>query len=133
MKSPLRILHLEDDLLDAELIKSTLEGEGIACKIFRVETRNDFVAAVDRGGFDIIFADYSLPGFDGLSALAIAKKDARICRLFSFPGLWAKNLPLKLSRAGLRICSEKQDFKASTIRTPGFERGTREVGTHEGS
>src|SRR5208337_1592023 len=74
MKSSLRILHLEDEQLDAELVKSALDGEGIACKIFRVETSDDFIAAIERGGFDMIFADHSLPGFDGLSALAIAKE-----------------------------------------------------------
>ncbi len=74
MKSPLRILHLEDEPLDAELVKSALAGESIACNMLRVETRDDFISAVERGGFDIIFADYSLPGFDGLSALAVAKE-----------------------------------------------------------
>ena len=74
MRSSLRILYLEDEPLDAELVQSVLDEEGIACQIFRVETRDDFIEAVDGGGFDIIFADYSLPGFDGLSALAIAKE-----------------------------------------------------------
>ena len=40
----------------------------------RIETREEFVAAMERGGFDLILADYSLPSFDGLSALAIARK-----------------------------------------------------------
>ncbi len=74
MTAPLRILHLEDDSLDAEFIKSTLEEEGIDCDILRVETRDDFTAAIDRCEFDILFSDYLLPGFDGLSALAIAKE-----------------------------------------------------------
>lgn len=74
MTSPLRILHLEDDPLDAEFIKSTLEEEGIDCDILRVETRDDFAAAIDRSEFDILFSDYLLPGFDGLSALALAKE-----------------------------------------------------------
>src|SRR5664279_1291659 len=73
MTTPLGILHLEDDPLDAELVKSTLDGDGIACKITQVKTRKHFVTAIERGGFDIIFADYSLPDFDGISALAIAR------------------------------------------------------------
>jgi DNA-binding NtrC family response regulator len=74
MTTPLRILHLEYDPLDAEFIKSTLEEEGIACEILRVARRNDFMKAIDGCEFDLIFADYQLPGFDGLSALAIAKE-----------------------------------------------------------
>jgi phosphoserine phosphatase RsbU/P len=72
MKSPLRILHLEDDRNDATLVRSTLETEGFACAIACVQNRNDFVAALERGGLDLILSDFSVPGFDGFSALEIA-------------------------------------------------------------
>jgi signal transduction histidine kinase len=72
MKSLLRVLHLEDNPFDAEFVQSTLEEEGIDCDVCRVETRADFIAAIEKGSLDIIFADYALPSFDGLSALAIA-------------------------------------------------------------
>jgi two-component system, cell cycle sensor histidine kinase and response regulator CckA len=49
-----------------------LEAGGIACATTRVETQNDFVAALGRGGIDLILSDYSLPSFDGLSAFEIA-------------------------------------------------------------
>src|SRR6266487_750933 len=71
MPSPLRILHLEDDPRDAELLQAMLETEGILCHVIRVETQADFFAALEQGGFDLILADYTLPSFDGLSALKI--------------------------------------------------------------
>jgi len=71
MKSPLHILHLEDDPNDASLIQSTLEDEGIRCAITRVENKVDFESALARGGLDLILSDYSLPAFDGISALKI--------------------------------------------------------------
>ena len=73
MKSPLHILHLEDDPNDAALVQSTLEAGGIACTITCVQTRNDFVAALERGGIDLILSDFALPTFDGLSALEITR------------------------------------------------------------
>jgi len=73
MKSPLHILHLEDDPNDAALVESTLKAEGIACAITRVQTRDDFVAALERGGIDLILSDFSLPTFDGLSAVQIVR------------------------------------------------------------
>jgi PAS domain S-box-containing protein len=72
MKPPLRILHLEDNLTDAELIQGILETEGIICDVTRVDTQADFFASIERGGFDLILTDYTLPSFDGLSALKIA-------------------------------------------------------------
>jgi PAS domain S-box-containing protein len=73
MKAPLRILHLEDDARDAELVQEALETSGIVCEVTRVETQADFAASVERGGFGVILADYALPSFDGMSALKIAQ------------------------------------------------------------
>lgn len=70
----LRILHLEDNPLDAELVQAQLSEGGIACELVRVQARADFAAALEEGGFDLILADYALPGFDGLSAMEMARK-----------------------------------------------------------
>jgi two-component system, cell cycle sensor histidine kinase and response regulator CckA len=72
MKPPLRILHLEDDPNDAALIQSTLESEGIPFSITRVESADEFAAALERGGVDLILSDNLLPGFNGIAALKIA-------------------------------------------------------------
>ena len=68
----LRILSLEDDPNDAELIQELLQSEGIACELSRVDTQSDFRASLQQGGIDLILADYTLPSFDGLSALKLA-------------------------------------------------------------
>jgi signal transduction histidine kinase len=73
MKRPLHILHLEDDPNDAALVQVTLEAEGITCAITCVENHDDFVAALEHGGIDLILSDYTLPAFDGMSALKIAQ------------------------------------------------------------
>ncbi len=75
MKAKLRILHLEDDPRDAELVQETLAIDGIPCDVTRVETEPDFIASLEHGGFDLILADYTLPSFDGLSALKVAQQD----------------------------------------------------------
>lgn len=75
MSSPFRVLHLEDDLNDFDLIGATLEAEGIACERVRVGTRDDFLAAMEPCcGFDLILADFNLPGFDGISAMGFARE-----------------------------------------------------------
>ena len=72
MTSPLRILLLEDSAMDAELIQELLEADHFVCEVIRVQTRAEFLAALDDAGIDLILADYTLPSFDGLSALKLA-------------------------------------------------------------
>jgi two-component system, cell cycle sensor histidine kinase and response regulator CckA len=76
VKTPLRLLVLEDDPVDANLVAATLSESGLACTARRVDTRNDFLAALKEGGFDLILADYSIPGFDGMTALSLARQEA---------------------------------------------------------
>jgi signal transduction histidine kinase len=71
---PLRILHLEDSDLDAELIEAELETLGQPVTVERVMTRSEFAAAAVAGRHDLILADYVLPTFDGVSALGIARQ-----------------------------------------------------------
>lgn len=74
MTTPLRLLQLEDNPIDADLILATLTEGGIPCAPRRVESRDAFVAALKEGRIDMILADYSLPGFDGIAALELARK-----------------------------------------------------------
>jgi PAS domain S-box-containing protein len=68
----LRVLHIEDNSNDAELVRALLEDEWPDCRISRVQTRADFLDAVRDDTFHLILSDFSLPQFDGLSALALA-------------------------------------------------------------
>src|SRR5580693_4713786 len=74
MRHPLRILSIEDDPKDIELIQNLLETEDIVCKVTRVDTQAALLASLEKGGIDLILADYSLPSFDGICALKLAMK-----------------------------------------------------------
>jgi len=74
VKTLLRLLHLEDDPVDAELITATLMEGNIPCQSQLVDTRQAFVAALKEGRMDLILADYSIPGFDGMTALILARQ-----------------------------------------------------------
>jgi len=74
MRHPLRILSIEDDPRDAELIQNLLETEDIVCEVTRVDTQTALQASLEQGGIDLILADYSLPSFDRLSALKLSMK-----------------------------------------------------------
>lgn len=68
------ILLLEDSELDAELTCASLGVEESGCKMERVEDQHSFESALANRTFDLILADYSLPSFDGITALEIAQR-----------------------------------------------------------
>jgi signal transduction histidine kinase len=70
---PIRILHLEDDPNDSELLSMILADENIPSTIHRVETRKDFEEALNNR-WNLVISDYSLPSFDGLKALSITRE-----------------------------------------------------------
>lgn len=70
----MRILHLEDSLPDHELVVELVKSGGWECLIHRVDTRGQFLTALCRNDVDLILADHSLPGFDGLSALRLVRE-----------------------------------------------------------
>ena len=68
----IRILHLDDDPVDSDRIKSTLELEGIPCEIERVVTCADFLARQKQNGHDIVISEVSAASFHGFDALEAA-------------------------------------------------------------
>lgn len=72
--STVRLLLLEDNPSDAELILATLAEEGVEYVAETVETRVAFLAALDRKNFDLVLSDCALPSFDGLTALKLCRE-----------------------------------------------------------
>jgi two-component system cell cycle sensor histidine kinase/response regulator CckA len=70
MEQHVRVLQLEDNEADSELVALALRRAGILFDLTRVEREATFLAALERGGFDLIVSDFSLPDFNGLAALA---------------------------------------------------------------
>ena len=73
-KTELNVLSLEDSLRDFEIICERLLDEGFKMKISRVEKESDFVSALRNANWDIILADFRLPGFDAFAALRISRE-----------------------------------------------------------
>jgi len=74
MDKELRILILEDAPVDAELEEHELRKAGLIFTSKVVDTRENFLKALDEFLPDLILSDYELPAFDGLAALRIAKE-----------------------------------------------------------
>jgi PAS domain S-box-containing protein len=73
---PLRILILEDVPMDAELVEYELGRARIPFAARRVDTRESFLRELDEFEPDLILSDYSVPRFDGMTALSLARQRA---------------------------------------------------------
>ena len=67
-----RLVHLEDDEGDRELVARTLRGEGIDCAVIEAECRAEFERALETRP-DLILSDDSIPGFGGDEAQSLAQ------------------------------------------------------------
>ncbi|MDD1763722.1 MAG: PAS domain S-box protein [Methanobacteriaceae archaeon] len=70
----IKVLILEDVPLDAELVEHELKRAGVDFESIIVEDEKDYLAGLEDFKPDIILADHSLPQFDGITALNLAKE-----------------------------------------------------------
>src|SRR5947209_9288218 len=68
VNAPLRILHLEDDPDFSDLVRTLLATEGVCAEVRTVSSRSEYELAL-KEQFDVILADYFLPGYTGIEAL----------------------------------------------------------------
>lgn len=73
-KRPVRVLHLEDSAADHALVRLTLRRAGLPHEIRQVETLEEFTQWFGHEGYDLILADYRLPGFTALDAWRVVEK-----------------------------------------------------------
>ena len=73
MNKPVLILYLEDNPRDAELVRNELSRTGLTYEFQVANCRAEYEAALAATQFDLILSDFSLPDYDGLTALALAR------------------------------------------------------------
>lgn len=69
----LRVLLLEDSPADAELALAALAAAGLDSVADVAQTRGDFERLYAADRYDVVLADYSLPDYTGLDALALVR------------------------------------------------------------
>jgi PAS domain S-box-containing protein len=91
---------LEDNPDDAEMIKRELTKTGLKFTSKRVETREEFTRELEENPPDVLLVDYSLPAFDGVFALAIAKEKAPKVPFIFVSGEMSEELAIETLKMG---------------------------------
>ena len=96
----IRVLLVEDDVDDAELVRARFAGAGLRVEIERVESSPTFRAALVRGDVDLVIADYSLPRFDGVAALELVRELRPDVPVILISGVIGEDLAIETLKLG---------------------------------
>src|SRR3990172_1120054 len=69
MDNAIRILYVDDNPLDRELVRHALEREHGGFQVVEATSREQFEARLAEGGFDLVLTDFNILGFEGLQVL----------------------------------------------------------------
>jgi two-component system cell cycle sensor histidine kinase/response regulator CckA len=124
MNFPLHILHLEDNPNDAALIQSNLEAGGINCATTCVQTRDEFILALERGDIDLILSDLSLAAFDGRAAAKLVRARSTAIPFIFVSGRPGEELAIDSLKSGATDYVLKEHLSRLV---PAVRRALREV------
>ncbi len=123
----LKFLFLEDSSTDLELIQRELKRAGIEYIPLHVQERDEYVKAIVEEKPDFIFSDYSLPNFDGLSALTIAKEQCPATPFIFVSGTYGEDAAIQtLTRGATDYVLKDRLVKL----VPALQRAIRELEEH---
>lgn len=106
----LHILHIEDSPADQDLARVILRRAGLACDIRTVETLDALRQALQTQTFDLILADYHLPGFTALDAWALVAPLAQRPPFVLLSGAIGEAAAVDVMRLGMTDFLRKEDI-----------------------
>ena len=99
-KNKLKVLLVEDIPSDAELAERSLKGGGLDMESRRVDTKAAYLEALAGFRPDIVISDYSMPAFDGMSALILAKASDPMLPFIVLTGSMNEDTAVECMKAG---------------------------------
>ncbi len=124
MQKPLKILFVEDSLIDTVVIQDELKMASLSFTSLRVETPEDFRAALQSQDWDIIFSDYNMPRFNALAAMEILQQSGLGIPFIIISGSIGEDLAVEALHKGADDYLMKDNL-ARLI--PALERELRDV------
>lgn len=112
MQKTIKILLLEDNPSDADLLVRQLSKSGIVFSIEVAETREKFVELLHSFCPDIILADYSMPSFNALSAFTIVKETGNAIPFIIVSGTIGEENAVNLIKDGVTDFASKDNLAA---------------------
>ncbi len=124
-RRPVRVLHLEDNVNDRDLISRALLRAGLRCEFFYAANEPEFYAGLRGRDIDLILSDFTLPGYGGVEALAYSQEHYPEVPYLFVSGTIGEERVVESLKNGAVDCV----LKSNLSRLPGAVRSAmREVG-----
>ncbi len=124
LKKEIEVLIVEDDSNDKELILLELRRGGFDPIHKQVQTEKEFKEAIKCHEWDLILCDYSLPNFDGLTALKILREKDSETPFFIISGEIADTTAVQAMKDGANDYLMKDNLHRLT---PAITRELKDV------
>ena len=102
MTEPIRVLLIEDEPADAELVLIELKRGGFDPSWERVDTEEQLCRALAAGNWDLIISDFAMPQFDGLRAFERFRESGLDIPFIFVSGAMGEERAVAAMRAGAR-------------------------------
>jgi PAS domain S-box-containing protein len=109
MSKPLRIILIEDDPADAELVRRTLDQAPLSYTLRQVQDEAGFIHALNEAPVDLVLADYSMPDFTGPAALRLVREKFSDIPFISISGSINAERAMEIIRLGASDHVPKDD------------------------
>ena len=100
MSSVLRVIIIEDTSDDLLLVERELRLAGFELVVSRPETAQELQLVLDEQQWDLVIADYSMPHFDGLSALRLVREHDEDLPFILISGKIGEETAVEVLKAG---------------------------------
>ncbi|KAA3615620.1 MAG: PAS domain S-box protein [Calditrichaeota bacterium] len=124
MRKPINVLHLEDENNVVELVHQLLVHNDFQPVITHVQNQSEFISEIENQSYDLVIADFSLPNFDGLTALNLYRAANQKTPFIIFSGSIGEEKAIEILRNGATDYVLKENVNALI---PAIKRALKEA------
>ncbi len=131
-KKPVRIIHLEDNLQDRELVSAMLSAAEIHCEIIHADDHDTFEKALTNVEANLIISDFTMPGYTGVRALQLAQQLRDSVPFIFFSGTIGEDAAIQSLKNGATdyVLKQYPDRLVAAVRRALVEAGERAARRH---
>lgn len=122
--TPLKILHLEDNPFDAEIVAGILTRSDLRAQLHQIRSQPEYEKALQTGRYDVVLSDYTLPGWTGMDALVIARRNQPAAPFVFVSGTIGEERAIQALQAGATDYVLKENLRRLV---PAIERAVEEA------